>query len=145
MYEHTIPLKHMKKHNGILDKIKRRASNVKNDVYALYLAYKHPNTPWYAKLCCIIIVGYAFSPIDLIPDFIPVLGYLDDIILIPLGIMLAVKLVPKKVLAECRARAKKEKNITRKNWVAGSIIIAVWITVLFLCILWIIELFTKGA
>ncbi len=128
----------------ILKKLRAKAKNIKNDLYALYLAYKHPDTPWYAKLFLMIIVGYAFSPIDVIPDFIPILGYLDDVILIPFGVKIAIKLIPKKVLAECRARAKQEKNIHRKNWVAGIIIIAVWIFVLFICILWIIDLIEKG-
>jgi uncharacterized membrane protein YkvA (DUF1232 family) len=129
----------------MFEKLKAKANGIKKDIYALYLAYRHPDTPWYAKLLSIIIVGYAFSPIDLIPDFIPVLGYLDDLLLIPLGITLAVKLIPKKVLAECRARAEREKNVIKKNRIAAIIIITVWIVVLFLCILWIIELFAKGA
>src|SRR5215468_413091 len=84
-----------------------RVRQLKREVYALYLAARHPQTPWYAKLFVAGVVAYAFSPIDLIPDFIPVLGYVDDLILIPIGIAVAIKLVPPHVLAECRARAEE--------------------------------------
>src|SRR5512139_812634 len=87
---------------------KQRARTLKTEVYALYLAYRDPRTPWYARLLAGIVVAYAFSPIDLIPDFIPVLGYLDDLLLVPLGVMLALRMVPRDVLDECRARARAE-------------------------------------
>src|SRR5215203_3492782 len=102
-----------------LDTWKQRAKQLKSETYALYLAAKHPEVPWYAKLLAASIVAYAFSPIDLIPDFIPVLGYLDDLIIIPLGIALVLKLIPEPVFAECRAQAKiamREGKPT--NWVA---------------------------
>src|SRR5215212_6202650 len=85
---------------------KRWAGRLKSETYALYLAYKDPRVPWYAKLFVALVVGYAFSPIDLIPDSIPVLGYLDDLILVPLGVALAVRMIPPPVLAECRERAQ---------------------------------------
>src|SRR5918998_6471079 len=85
---------------------KQRARQLKRELYALYLAYKDPRVPWYARLFAACVVGYAFSPIDLIPDPIPVLGYLDDLLLVPLGIALAVRLIPPQVLADCRARAE---------------------------------------
>ena len=90
-----------------LSNLKTKAKSIKRDIFILVEAYKHPNTPLYVKLLALIIVAYAFSPIDLIPDFIPILGYLDDIILIPLGIMLVLKLIPKNVLQECRENAEK--------------------------------------
>lgn len=90
----------------LLEKLKHHATQLKRETFALYLAARHPGTPWHAKLFVAAVAAYAFSPIDLIPDFIPILGYVDDLILIPLGIMLAVKLVPPAVLAECRARAQ---------------------------------------
>ena len=89
----------------MLESFKNRVRHLKRETYALYLAARHPHTPWYAKLFVAGVVAYAFSPIDLIPDFVPVLGYLDDLVLIPLGIVVAIKLVPPDVLAECRARA----------------------------------------
>ena len=88
-----------------LSALKQRAHALKAETYALYLAARDPRTPWYAKLLVAGIVAYALSPIDLIPDFIPVLGYLDDLILIPLGIALAIRLIPDPVLLQCRARA----------------------------------------
>ena len=81
---------------------KDRAKTLKRETFTLYLACRHPRVPWYAKLLALIVVAYALSPIDLIPDFIPVLGYLDDLVLIPLGLMLVIRLIPADVLAECR-------------------------------------------
>jgi uncharacterized membrane protein YkvA (DUF1232 family) len=107
---------------------KDRVKQLKTEVYALYLAYKDPRVPWYAKLLAVCVVGYAFSPIDLIPDPIPVLGYLDDLIVVPLGIILAVRMIPDDVLDECREKAriaKKEGEPT--SWVAAAVVIAVWL------------------
>jgi uncharacterized membrane protein YkvA (DUF1232 family) len=84
---------------------KHRASQLKRETYTLYLAYRDPRTPWYAKILGAFVVGYAFSPIDLIPDPIPVLGYLDDLILVPVGIFLTLKMIPPDVLDECREQA----------------------------------------
>lgn len=95
---------------------------------ALFLAYKRPDVPLHAKVVAIIVVGYALSPIDLIPDFIPVLGYLDDLILIPLGISLAIKLIPPEIMEECRNEAKDLfKDGKPKNRIAAFIIIFIWI------------------
>jgi uncharacterized membrane protein YkvA (DUF1232 family) len=88
-----------------LESWKRRARQLKTETYALYLAYRDPRTPWHARLFAALVIGYAFSPIDLIPDFIPGLGYLDDLLLVPLGMLLVVKMIPPAVWAESRARA----------------------------------------
>ena len=118
-----------------LSDLKLRARNLKAETIALYLAARDPRTPWYAKLCVAVIVAYAFSPIDLIPDFIPVLGYIDDLVLIPLGISLAIKLVPQSVLVECRARAQESiQNGKPVSWVAGTVIILIWLVFTALCI-----------
>ena len=90
---------------AFLAELKQRARHLKAETFALDLAAREPRTPWYAKLLVAGIVAYAFSSIDLIPDFVPVLGYLDDLVLIPIGLALAIKLVPHQVMAECRARA----------------------------------------
>jgi uncharacterized membrane protein YkvA (DUF1232 family) len=104
------------------------ARRLKRDTYALYLAARDPRTPWYAKVFAALVAAYAFSPIDLIPDFIPVLGYLDDVILVPLGIYLALKMIPPDVMAECRARADQGRPGGKsKNWIAGAAIVAVWL------------------
>jgi len=120
---------------GFVDRWKDRARQLRIEVHALYLAYKDPRVPWYAKAVAALVVGYALSPIDLIPDFIPVLGYLDDLVLVPLGVALVLKLMPKPVLDECRETAKKlADQDAPKNWGAAGIIIAVWL----LCVAWII-------
>lgn len=120
-------------------KLKSKAKMIKQNIFVLVEVYKHPKTPFYVKLLSIIIVAYAFSPIDLIPDFIPVLGYLDEIILIPLGITLVLKLIPKAVLQECREIAENSEKVKKKNWMAGTIIILLWVGVLF----WMTSLFIR--
>jgi uncharacterized membrane protein YkvA (DUF1232 family) len=88
----------------MFDRIKLWARELKRDAYAVYLAARDPRTPWYVKALAAVVAAYAFSPIDLIPDFIPIVGYLDDLILVPLGIWLVVSLIPEQAMAEYRAR-----------------------------------------
>jgi uncharacterized membrane protein YkvA (DUF1232 family) len=121
---------------------KERVRRLKSETYALYLAARHPRTPWYAKLFVAGVVAYAFSPIDLIPDFVPVLGVLDDLILVPLGIALAIRMIPQDVLAECRARAREAEALGKPvSRLAAAVIIAVWILLAALCALWAVEAF----
>ena len=109
---------------------KERMRALKKETFALYCACRHPAVPWYAKALALIVVGYALSPIDLIPDFVPVLGYLDDLILVPLGIMLVIRLIPEEVLAECRYQAKENiKQAERVATIASVVIVAIWIAV----------------
>jgi uncharacterized membrane protein YkvA (DUF1232 family) len=118
---------------ALLAELKKRAHHLKADTLALYLAARDPRTPWYAKLLVAGIVAYAFSPIDLIPDFVPILGYLDDLILIPMGITLAIKLIPHSVLAECRARAQEAmQNGKTVSRVAGAVIVVIWLVLVAL-------------
>jgi uncharacterized membrane protein YkvA (DUF1232 family) len=115
---------------------KDKARHLKAEVFALYLAYKDPRVPWYARLFALCIVGYAFSPIDLIPDPIPILGYLDDLILVPLGIALTIRMIPKDVLDECREKARAlEAKGKPTNWVAGVAVIVVWLLLAVLAVL----------
>jgi uncharacterized membrane protein YkvA (DUF1232 family) len=115
---------------------KQRARQLKTETYALYLAYRDPRTPWYARLFAACVVGYAFSPLDLVPDFIPVLGYLDDLVLVPLGIALALRMIPEPVLAECRGKAQAELAQDRPtNWTAAAVIVAIWLILSALAIL----------
>jgi uncharacterized membrane protein YkvA (DUF1232 family) len=101
---------------------------LKSETYAIYLAYRDPRTPWYARVVATVVVAYAFSPIDLVPDFIPVLGYLDDLILVPLGIALARRMVPATVMAECREKAQASIALGQPaNWGAAAAIIAIWL------------------
>jgi uncharacterized membrane protein YkvA (DUF1232 family) len=112
--------------------LKNWARLVKRDVHALYLCSRDPRVPWHAKALAVVVAAYALSPIDLIPDFVPVLGYLDDLILVPAGIWLVVRLIPPDVMAEQRERAAAagERPISR---IAGAIIVAVWIASAILC------------
>ena len=112
----------------MLESWKRLAGQLKRETYALYLAYRDPRTPWYAKAFSALVVGYAFSPIDLIPDPIPILGYLDDLILLPLGIALGVKMIPPAVLEESRVRAQAVMEQGKPvNKAAAAGIIAIWV------------------
>ena len=113
---------------SFIDRWKRRAQQLKLEVYALYIAYKDQRTPWYAKVFAAVVVGYAFSPIDLIPDPIPVIGYLDDLVLIPLGAYLAVKMIPAEVMAESREKAREILAQGKPvNKLAAVIIVFIWI------------------
>ena len=108
---------------------KRWAGLLKSETHALYLAYRDPRVPWYAKLFAAFVVGYAFSPIDLIPDPIPVLGYLDDLILVPLGVALAVRMIPEDVLSESRQKAREmvERGERPVSRAAAAVIVVLWL------------------
>lgn len=111
---------------SVLGRLKQRARTIKRDTYVVYLACRDPRTPWNAKVFAGGVVAYALSPIDLIPDFIPVFGYVDDLILIPLGIALAVRMIPKAVLADCRVRAQTASK-GPANRRAAAVIITIWV------------------
>ena len=113
------------------------AQNLRRDVYAIYLAARDPRVPWYAKAVALLVAAYAVSPIDLIPDFIPVLGHLDDVILVPLGVLLAARLIPDELLEEHRrAAAAMAKKPT--DWRVGALFIAVWAIALAFALRWLI-------
>jgi len=111
----------------MIDKLKSRARALKKEIFAIYLAAKDLRTPWYAKVIAFLTIAYALSPIDLIPDFIPILGYLDDLIIVSAGIALAIRLIPAEVLAEARARAAGASVERRVGYVGLVIIILIWI------------------
>ncbi len=115
-----------------------KAKGLKSEIHALYLASRDPRTPWYAKALVAFIIGYALSPIDLIPDFIPLVGYLDDLVIVPAGIALLVRMIPNGVLQECREKAQSEPISIRKNRIAGTIIILIWLSLIYiaLSLLW---------
>lgn len=119
-------------------KWQERALALRRETLALLIAVKHPSTPWYAKLVVLCVVAYALSPIDLIPDPIPVLGQLDDLLLVPLGIALGRWLIPADVLAECRARAEASMSnlAPRARWLAAAIVVGIWIVLLALVARW---------
>jgi uncharacterized membrane protein YkvA (DUF1232 family) len=119
----------------VLDSWKQRARQLRVETYAIWLAYKDPRVPWYARAFAACVVGYAFSPIDLIPDPIPVLGYLDDLVLIPLGIALALRMIPQEVMAECRQRAEAAMSEGKPtNWKAAAAIVTLWVILALLVI-----------
>ena len=107
---------------------RERVRALKRETLTLYLACRHPRVPWYAKGLAVLVDGYALSPLDLIPDFVPVLGYLDDLVLIPLGIVLVVRMIPAEVLDECRARSEgivgKTTGLAKR---AAAVIVAIWV------------------
>ena len=111
---------------ALLDRLKARARSLTRETLALYLVARDPRTPWYAKLLAAAVVAYALSPFDLIPDFVPVLGYLDDLIIVPAGIALVLRLVPAEVLADCReqARLRTDRPVSR---VGAAIVLGVWL------------------
>jgi uncharacterized membrane protein YkvA (DUF1232 family) len=116
---------------------RERARQLRFEAYAIYLACRDPRTPWYAKLLAACVAGYAFSPIDLIPDFIPVIGYLDDLVLVPLGIVLVRKMIPVEVLADCRRQAQQLDDSQPRSWIAGGATIMLWIVALLLTALFV--------
>jgi uncharacterized membrane protein YkvA (DUF1232 family) len=112
----------------LLERMKARARELTRELHALYLACRDPRTPWYARVVAVIVLGYALSPIDLIPDFIPVLGYLDDLVLLPLGIWALLRMIPDDVMSECRERAGDARaQRTTASRVAAAVIALVWL------------------
>jgi len=119
---------------------RENVEKIKKNLYLVYLISRHPKTPFYIKILIFGVLGYAFSPIDLIPDFIPVIGYLDDLLIVPLGIYIALKLVPEPILLECKLNVdsvwNEEGDLPEKRIVAGLIIL-VWI-IFALCLMYYI-------
>jgi uncharacterized membrane protein YkvA (DUF1232 family) len=123
--------------------LRRRAGELRRETYALYLAYRDPRTPWIARIVAGCVVAYAFSPLDLIPDFVPVLGYLDDLVLVPLGVALALRLIPPAVMADCRARARAATD-RPTSWLAAAVIVAIWLGLAALAVAWALKTFGRG-
>ncbi|MEG4117185.1 YkvA family protein [Microcoleus sp. N9_B4] len=127
-----------------MQSLKKVARRLKKQTYAVYLASTDPRVPWYVRILAGLTVAYAFSPIDLIPDFIPVLGYLDDLIIVPLGIWLVLKMIPSQVLAECREKAAAEIERGKPiNRTAAVVIIAIWIGLGILAAIWLTRIFKR--
>jgi len=116
---------------SLLERLKQRARGLQTQTFALYLAYRDPRTPWFAKAWVVLVVAYALSPIDLIPDFIPILGYLDDLILVPAGIALALKLIPAEVMKDARGKAQQSMGPGGGvRWIGAGVIVLLWLLVL---------------
>ncbi len=122
---------------------KRRVNQLKLETYTIYLAYKNPRVPWYAKILIVCVIGYAFSPIDKLLNSIPIIGYLDHLILVPLGVVLAFKkMIPLAVFTDCREKARIAVIRKKPNWVDGSIIIVIWFLVgslVIASIIWVMK------
>ena len=116
----------------MINRWKEWARTIRRDAHALYLAARDPRVPWYAKALAVAVAAYAASPIDLIPDFIPVIGYVDDLILVPLGIALVIKLIPAEIMAEHRALASAAQD-RPVSWTAATIFVVLWIAVAAFC------------
>ncbi len=122
-----------------LANLRQKLKLLKQELHAVALACKDPRTPWYAKILAGCVIAYALSPIDLIPDPIPILGYLDDLLLIPLGIVALRKMIPEEVLRECRARVTEGcSEPKRRNWKAAAVIVAIWLALIILTVRWLI-------
>jgi uncharacterized membrane protein YkvA (DUF1232 family) len=133
----------MKKNNWITF-WKEKARDLQLQTYALSLAIRDPRLPWYARAWIGLVVAYAFSPIDLIPDFIPIIGYLDDLILLPLGVLLALKMIPAPLLQEYREKARERLDSDEPSfkWM-GAIILAIWILVILAVVVWLVRKFLR--
>ncbi|GAP21249.1 YkvA family protein [Leptolinea tardivitalis] len=119
----------------VLDHLKQTANRLKTEISVLTVVYRDVRTPWYARAIIFLVIAHSLSPIDLIPDFIPVLGYLDDLIIIPLGIALAIRLVPKEVFAEARVKVASQPESTGiSGWWFGGLVILVWMGIVMLLI-----------
>ncbi len=119
----------------IIASLREKAQALKMELLALSLAARHPETPWPAKLLALMTVAYALSPIDLIPDFIPVIGMLDDLVLLPLGIALVIKMIPRHVLEECREKSLLQEPLKKNNRMAALFIILIWLGISIMAVL----------
>ncbi|MBN2651599.1 MAG: DUF1232 domain-containing protein [Spirochaetales bacterium] len=127
----------------MLTKIKQKAKALKSEITALYYAYQNPGLPWYSKVIIVFTVGYALSPIDLIPDFIPVLGYLDDLIIFPALIVLSIKLIPKDIMVQSREKALNEPLTLKKNWLFATCFLIIWIAIITVTTISIVKVFIE--
>ena len=123
----------------MLERLQAWAHKLRHEVIALWFAYRHPDTPWYAKAFAALVVAYAFSPIDLIPDFIPIIGLLDDALLVPLGIWIAVRLIPPHAYAAAREQARAwhdDRHARPRSMIMAAVIVTLWIALAALCAIW---------
>jgi uncharacterized membrane protein YkvA (DUF1232 family) len=128
----------------MLERLRERAHRLKTETYALYLAYQDPRLPWHAKLLAAFVVAHTLSPIDLIPDFIPVLGYVDDLIITPLGLALALRMIPEEVMIEARREAELSMDkMNRMGRIGMMIVFCVWILCGVLVFVWGYKLIRK--
>ncbi|CAG7639166.1 YkvA family protein [Paenibacillus allorhizosphaerae] len=131
-----------KKPESLLHRLKTMAKKLKQNLMTIYLAYRDPRVSLFAKIFAVCVVAYAFSPVDLIPDFIPVLGYLDDVIIVPLGVYITLRLIPPEVLEEYRAAAEERRKLGKPiNWFTGALIIGLWLCLAVAASMYLYKLF----
>jgi uncharacterized membrane protein YkvA (DUF1232 family) len=126
--------------SSIFGRLRQWARATRRDLVALYLAARDPRVPWYAKVVAACVAAYAFSPIDLIPDFVPVLGYLDDVVIVPLGILLALKLVPAHLMADLRAEAERRLDELPVSRAGAAVTVAIWLATAAAVSWWLADL-----
>lgn len=129
---------------ALLDRLRDSARRLKRELTALVFVARDARTPWHAKLLLAVVLAYAASPIDLIPDFIPVFGYLDDLLLLPIGIWLALRLIPPQVMADARARADHHAQRGSTDYRAAAVIVLIWLGAAWLTGSWLIKLWRHG-
>lgn len=115
-----------------IKELKEKTKNIETDIYALYKAYRDPRVPWYVKIIILFLLGYFISPIDLIPDFIPVVGYIDDILIISLTLYLIIKLIPSDVFQDCRNKAICEPISVKSKWIVTFSIVIIWFIAIYI-------------
>ncbi len=126
---------------AFLKKLKDRAQNLRDQILVIYYIYKHPATGFLPKLLIAFTLGYILSPVDLIPDFIPVIGYLDELIIVPVLIGISMKMVPENILEECRMKARTQPFKLKNNWIFGALFLLIWVLVMVAIIRAVIKLF----
>ncbi|MBE0700023.1 MAG: DUF1232 domain-containing protein [Anaerolineaceae bacterium] len=132
----------MNRFQKTIENLKQKARHLKQEAHALLIAYRDPRVPWYAKAIILFVIAHTFSPIDLIPDFIPVLGYLDDLIITPVGIALAIRIIPPEVMEEARAKAASLPESSKPiSWIYAGLVIIVWIILLIAIFQWARKIF----
>lgn len=127
-----------------MERLKSWARQLKKYVFVVYLATKDERVPWYTKMLAILVAAYAFSPIDLIPDFIPILGYLDDLLLVPLGVWLVLKMLPEHIWQDLKMKAEEKMSGEKpKNYVVGALIVLFWVVVLLSALYFVIKYWNR--
>jgi uncharacterized membrane protein YkvA (DUF1232 family) len=125
--------------NGRLERWREQARTLKTEAHAVFLASKDARVPWYAKALAACVLAYLASPIDLIPDFIPVIGYLDDLIIVPAGLLLVIRLIPVEVMAEHRETARVAALQRKTNWLVAGLIVTIWVSLLLIALRFVIH------
>jgi len=128
----------------VIERWQEQARALRTEAHGVYLASKDPRVPWYAKALAACVLAYLFSPIDLIPDFLPVVGYLDDLIIVPAGLLLVIRLIPPEIMAEHREAARIACLQRKPNWIAAGVVVGIWMLVLALAIRMLWSYFTRA-